>query len=437
MKTPHPSGSALQHWDVCIIGAGAAGCFTAIQIKEQNPRLRVIILEQGARALQKVRVSGGGRCNVTHNSDDIPHLLNHYPRRHKQLKGQLMAFPPSRMRTWLNTQGVTTHSEQDGRVFPSTNTSDTIIQAFMHCLQRHHVPIHYHARIDNLQHCSTHIQVQYAQKEQKQALGITATSLVLATGSHPSGYALAEELGLTVTPRVPSLFTFQVALPTVHERAGLSLPNVQLRLESTALGKKPLEQQGPLLFTHWGLSGPAVLKLSAQAALALHESRYHGTLYVNALPDQAQDETLHILQHQKLERPNATLLNACPFTNLPRRYWQFVLIYQAIAPETLWAHVTKQAMHQLVQGLHRLALPVTGKGVFKDEFVTAGGVDAACLNLKTLEAKPCPGVYIGGELLNVDAMTGGFNFQHCWASAHAIACAIHTKTLPASRNTWG
>lgn len=406
-------------YDVVIVGAGASGCFTAICLKEQLPHLRVCILEGAARPLQKVRISGGGRCNVTHNSTDVTFLLQHYPRKHKQLKGQLMEFTPTDMRQWLRQQGVETHAEGDGRVFPLSNSSESIIQAFLKRLDVLKVDIRYNTRVA-LAHFNTARQQFELDIQPAGQPAIQARHLVLATGSHALGYAMAEAFGLEVNPLVPSLFTFTIHNPAIHQRAGLSLQQARLRLQVPNV-KKAFEQQGPVLFTHWGLSGPAVLKLSASAALGLYASGYQAILYLNALPGLTHEATFAQLSAYQTQNPKKRLQTDTPFVELPKRYWQFVLQHTGLHEETCWNAIHQKELNRLVEALLNLPLAVQGKGVFKEEFVTAGGVSAQSLNLITLEAKAQPGLFIAGELLDVDAMTGGFNFQHCWASAHAVA----------------
>jgi predicted Rossmann fold flavoprotein len=405
--------------DVLIVGAGASGCFTAIRLKELLPQLNVCIVERASRPLQKVRISGGGRCNVTHNSSDVGFLLQHYPRKHKQLKGQLMEFSPQHMQQWLKQQGVETHAEADGRIFPMTNSSETIIQAFMKRLRELQVEIHYNSHVQCAEYNESN---QYFEVDVLPAgqAPIRAKYVVLATGSHMTGYALAEQLGLELKGLVPSLFTFEINDAAVHERAGLSLQEARLRL-SIPNEKKPFEQEGPLLFTHWGMSGPAVLKLSARAALALHASHYQATLYINALATHTHDDVRNVLQAFQQSNPKKRLQTDAPFLELPRRYWQFILQQLHMNEEMCWNAIHAKELNRLCEALLNLPLKVTGKGVFKEEFVTAGGVATSSLNLKTLEAKCQQGLFVAGELLDVDAMTGGFNFQHCWASADAIA----------------
>jgi predicted Rossmann fold flavoprotein len=412
-------------YDVLIIGAGASGCFTALRLKEEDPSLNIAVVERQAKALQKVKISGGGRCNVTHNSDDIPYLMRHYPRQHKQLKGQLKQFSPSMMRAWLKRHGVDTQVEADGRVFPTTNDSQSIIDTFLGELNYYKVPIHFQDAVIQATFQAESSCFELSTQREKV---YHAKRLVLATGSHASGYALASALGLSVTPLSPSLFTFVVDDSKLTACAGLSLAQVSLRLE-TGQSVKPFKQDGPLLMTHWGLSGPAILKLSAQAAVDLQASAYQARLWVNALPQQDQEATQKRLKALQVEHPKRYLKNIKPEEVLPWRYWEFLLEHLNIPADRKWAELLKKERQGLVEALHHLEIPVSGKGQFKEEFVTAGGVDSAALNLQHLEAKGVKGLYVVGELLNVDAMTGGFNFQHCWASADAVARAIEQEPL--------
>lgn len=406
--------------DVLIIGAGASGCFTAIRLKEEDPSLKMAILERQRFALQKVKISGGGRCNVTHNSSDTAFLLPHYPRKHKQLKGQLKTFSPDAMRLWLKHHFVETHAEADGRVFPKSNTSQEIIDTFLDELKRQNTPIHYESAVNHI-----HVEAESGHFSVSTTKGNVyhAKRLVLATGSHASGYELAKSLGLNLTPLVPSLFTFCVADASLHACAGLSLADATLTLKIPNASKS-FEERGAFLITHWGVSGPAVLKLSARAAIALHENAYHATLFVNALPQETQERTRDTLLNLQATEPKRLVKNSKPHEDIPWRYWEWLVETLGIPTEKKWAELSKKELNRLVEGVHHHPLDVSGKGVFKNEFVTAGGVDAQHLDLQTLEAKSQAGVYVVGELLNVDGMTGGFNFQHCWASANAVALAI-------------
>jgi predicted Rossmann fold flavoprotein len=413
--------------DVLIIGAGASGCFTAIRLKEEDPSLKIAILERQRFALQKVKISGGGRCNVTHDSSDVSFLLQHYPRKHKQLKGQLKTFSPDAMRLWLKHHFVETHAEADGRVFPKSNTSQQIIDTFLDELKRHNTPIHYQSSVTKIH---IHSDSGYFTVISGNDNTFHAKHLVLATGSHESGYELAKSLGLSVTPLVPSLFTFCVDDVTLHACAGLSIADAELTLKIPNASKS-FEQRGAFLITHWGVSGPAVLKLSARAAIELHENRYHATLFVNALPQQTQEATRQALMDLQASDAKRLVKNSKPHEDIPWRYWEWLLETLGISPEKKWMNLSKKEMNRLVEGVHHHAFELSGKGVFKEEFVTAGGVDLPSVNLQTLEAKNQTGVYVVGELLNVDGMTGGFNFQHCWASANAVAIAISEKVSSA------
>lgn len=409
--------------DVLIIGAGASGCFTALRLKEEDPSLTIAILERQSHALQKVKVSGGGRCNVTHDSEDVAFLLKHYPRQHKQVKGQLKAFSPNDMRQWLKHHFVETVAEADGRVFPKSNDSQEIIEVFLSELKRYNVPIHYNESAVSAERNAGEAGEDAFEIVTQTGKIFHAKRLVLATGSQEQGYRLAESLGLPLTPLVPSLFTFCVKDDRLHACAGVSLDAVELTLKIPHVAK-PFKQNGPFLLTHWGVSGPAVLKLSARSAVELYASKYKATLFVDALPTQTQDATRLALLGVQAENHKRDVKNIKPHEALPWRYWELILEQLNIPLDKKWCDVSKKELNQLVEGIHHLPLAVDGKGVFKEEFVTAGGVQSDALRLQTLEAKHHTHLYVVGELLNVDGMTGGFNFQHCWASANAVAVAI-------------
>jgi predicted Rossmann fold flavoprotein len=404
-------------WDVIIVGAGASGCFTAIRIKEARPDLRVMILERQGQALQKVRISGGGRCNVTHNSDDPVYLLKHYPRKHGKLKGLLKTFGPRHMRDWLREQGVPTHAEPDGRVFPSSNRSESVMEAFLNRLRDLQITVHYRFAVEKIIYVPDKgFMIQGAPDQPD----FETESLVLATGGHEQGVLLADSLGLALVERAPSLFTFQVQDDDWPSLAGLACEQVALKLKPTG-SDQTFAQAGSLLFTHWGFSGPAILKLSAQAALALQHSGYCGMLYINSLPWLTQETTRQHLMNIRQEQARKALKNVKPDEGIPWRYWHWILQRAEMNPDQTCGETAEKTINQLVEALHHLPIQIDGKGQFKEEFVTAGGVDTKALTLDNLQARGTAGLFVVGELLNVDGMTGGFNFQHCWACADAVA----------------
>lgn len=440
-------------YDCIVIGGGASGFFTAIRLKEEAPQASVCILEAQTSTLGKVKISGGGRCNVTHilpetvDSAAIPKaLMGFYPRQYPQLLGHLFNWTPQQMRDWMAQHGVHTKVEADGRAFPITDDAYSVVRLLESACEAWGIPIRTQARVLNIttrnEPMGISFQHEAAQFWLQLASGgmLEAKNVVLATGGNANGYRLAEQLGLTLTPCVPSLFTFKVIDDALTALAGVSLPWVKTKLQVTdavkaslpkpfqkAIPKGGFQQEGALLITHWGVSGPAVLKLSAWGAFALEASQYRATLVVDSLPELSDDAILNTLKAARTNPQWAKkqLINACPFDVLPKRWWGYLLGKAGVDATTPWQQIgEKQPLYALCEQLKRLPLAISGKGVFKEEFVTAGGVAIEGLFPKTLEAKTVTGCYVVGELLNVDGLTGGFNFQHCWASANAVAMAL-------------
>jgi predicted Rossmann fold flavoprotein len=443
------------YFDCLVIGGGASGFFTAIRLKEEAPHLKVGILEAQQATLGKVKISGGGRCNVTHilqeTTEDsvIPKaLMGFYPRQYPQLLGHLMTWSPQHMLDWLEKHGVPTKVEKDGRAFPASDDSGSIVQVFESACEAWGIPIRTGARVTDVvkrddAQANPHLpqfqhpEAQFILRLSNNGL-IEAKTVVLATGGSENGYRLAEQLGLALTPKVPSLFTFKMDDVALTELAGVSLPWVKAKLQfpkvvqeafpkavQKTIPKGGIVQEGAFLVTHWGVSGPVVLKLSAWGAFALEASGYQAQLLLDSLPSLTDDVILSALRNERLVSAKKWVANACPFENLPKRWWVYLVNKAGMDEFMPWQAVgEKRALTQLAEMLKRLALPIIGKGVFKEEFVTAGGVALASVSPNSLADKTTAGCYVVGELLNVDGLTGGFNFQHCWASANAAACAI-------------
>jgi len=443
------------YYDCVVIGGGASGFFTAIRLKEEALQLSVCILEAQQSTLGKVKISGGGRCNVTHilpeTTEDsaIPKaLMGFYPRHYPQLLGHFIEWSPAQMLGWLEKHGVPTKVEKDGRAFPASDDSGSIVHVFESACEAWGIPIRTGARVTDVVKRSAielephlpqfqHAEANFILRLSNNAL-IEAKTIVLATGGSENGYRLAEQLGVTLTPKVPSLFTFKIDDVDLTELAGVSLPWVKAKLQfpkvvqelfpkavQKAIPKGGIAQEGAFLVTHWGVSGPVVLKLSAWGAFALEASKYQATLLLDCLPDLTDEAILTALRDERVTSAKKWIANACPFEALPKRWWFYLIDKAGIDGYTPWQEVgEKKAITQLCEVLKRLALPIVGKGVFKEEFVTAGGVALPSVNPNSLEAKTTAGCYVVGELLNVDGLTGGFNFHHCWASANTVACAI-------------
>ena len=408
---------------VVVIGGGAAGFFGAIACAETYPHAQVTLLEAAREPLAKVRVSGGGRCNVTHACFDPAALVQHYPRGGKALRGAFSRFQAQNTIEWFTRRGVDLKTEADGRMFPTTDDSGTIVHCLTQSAQAAGVKIWTGAIVQSVIAAGGHFQVTLRSGQQ-----LTGDRVLLATGSNPQGYTIAQSLGHTIVPPVPSLFTFNVLDPQLRQLAGVSVTSAQVRLQ---VDGKTLEQTGPVLITHWGLSGPAVLKLSAWGARVLHDRRYQATLLVNWLP-QFNGETLRQqLLAVKSQLPQRAIGSSCPVP-VPRRLWDYLLARVGVAGDRRWAELSNKALNALVQELGRGEYSIAGKGVFKEEFVTCGGVALKEVNFKTMESRCCPGLYLVGEILDVDGVTGGFNFQSAWTTGWLAGQAIGQSSSEAN-----
>lgn len=402
--------------DVAIIGGGAAGYYAAIQTALLNPTLRIALFEKGAMGLEKVKISGGGRCNVTHDALEPDFLASHYPRGEKALLGPFHHYGPKEVIAFFESQGVPLKIESDGRMFPVANTSAAIIDCFTSLREKLGIAL----------------QSKTVVKAVEPIVGsgwniLTATEtfsakkVLMATGSSPKMTRMLEELGHGVELAVPSLFTFNIKDPRIEGLAGLSTPAlVHLKLPGLKQ-KKALYAKGPLLITHWGLSGPAILKLSAWGARLLYGLDYNFTISVNFLPQYKHaQEVLEALHALKKKDPKKTLFKWVPF-GLPKRLWQSLLMHLEIPSDLIWANITKSQLQSLSEGLSTSEFEVNGKSTFKEEFVTAGGIKLKEVSFTDAQSKKFPGLYFAGELLNIDAITGGFNFQNAWTTAYLAA----------------
>ncbi len=400
-----------------FIGGGAAGYFAAINSAEIHPTAQHILLEATHRPMTKIKVSGGGRCNVTHHCFDIQALAKNYPRGGKELLGALTRFQPQDTIKWFESRGVPLKTEADNRMFPTTNSSESIINCLNQAVERLGVEVRKGSKVKSIQKTDSQFIISM-----HNAPDLEADAIVLATGSVPVGYELAASLGHNIIDPVPSLFTFNCTEPVLIDLMGTSFKKVSLLLEiKNQENKKTWQQSGPLLITHWGLSGPAVLKLSAFAARELHEANYQASLLINWLGDLKYDETLAALSLQKEEHPKQSLANSTIF-DLTKRFFN-KLISLAFPDKQFgtWADLNKKNLQNLAQILTRQELHIQGKGQFKEEFVSCGGVDLKEVNFKSMESKICPGLFFAGEILNIDGITGGFNFQNAWTTAWIAA----------------
>lgn len=402
---------------IVVIGGGAAGFFGAIAGAEVNPSAQVTVLEAGRECLAKVRISGGGRCNVTHHCFDPAALVHHYPRGAKALRGAFSRFQPKDTIAWFTRRGVELKTEADGRMFPTTDDSGTIVDCLMTAARQAGVKLWLGAMVKTVEKVGETFRVHLRSGDE-----LVCDRLLLATGSSPQGYQLAKALGHTIVPPVPSLFTLTIRDPRLQDLAGVAVSNAHLKLQVEGDSAK-LEQTGPVLITHWGLSGPAVLKLSAWGSRLLHQTRYQAKLRINWLPSSTPDNLRQELLKVKSQLAKKTIAGNCPVM-LPRRLWESLVVQVGITPQARWADFSKPAMNALIQELFQGEYVVSGKGVFKEEFVTCGGVELKEVDFKTLESRICPGLYFAGEVLDIDGVTGGFNFQSAWTTGWLAGQAI-------------
>jgi predicted Rossmann fold flavoprotein len=404
---------------IVVIGGGAAGFFGAIACTQANPQAQVTLIEASRQPLAKVLISGGGRCNVTHACFEPKNLVQNYPRGGKALLGTFTRFQPLDTISWFAAHGVNLKTEADGRMFPITDRAETIAECLIREAFAAKIELCIGTPVSAVTRKNEGFEIVLKSGETKQC-----DRLLLATGSSLAGYKIANELGHDIQSPVPSLFTFNIADPQLRELAGISVNSVNVRLSGT--GKNPLQQTGPLLITHWGVSGPAVLKLSAWGARILHENRYQHKLIINWLPHLSPEEVRQKLLEVKTEwGKKAIALHRG--VDLPHRLWQYIIQRSNITIEDRWAAISNKTLNQLVQEITQGEYLITGKGVFKEEFVTCGGVNLKEVNFKTMESKLVPGLHFAGEILDIDGVTGGFNFQSAWTTAYLAGQAMSGK----------
>lgn len=375
-----------------------------------DPAARISILERGKEVLTKVRISGGGRCNVTHAEFIPKELVNNYPRGKKELRGPFHSFMTGDTIEWFGKRGVELKIEEDGRMFPVTDSSQTIIDCFLNETQRLGVKVRTKQAVQQIG------RERDLWKITTPADIFVAKKLLIATGSNPKMWKMLESLGHTIVPGVPSLFTFNIKDERINE-----LPGVASHARVQLLGTKQ-ETVGPLLITHWGMSGPAILKLSAWGARELSELEKF-RIKINWLPNRSQVEVEEELQALKEQHPKQHPVTYAQF-ELPKRLWQKLVTAAGISEDLRWAELSKKQLNALKEQLCAGIFEVHGKSTFKEEFVTAGGVDLKEVNFKTFESKVCPNLFLAGEVLNIDAITGGFNFQNAWTGGFLAAQAM-------------
>jgi predicted Rossmann fold flavoprotein len=406
---------------IAIVGGGASGIFASIAASEHD-HTHVTVLEATSNTLQKVKISGGGRCNVMHDtSKPTPTILSGYPRGNKELNGLFhKRFTPTMAREWFEYRGVELKTEADGRMFPTTDSSQTIMDTLMNAAIDEGVELQMRQKVQSITRKDDNDDASSFSIQFKDGSEEVFSAVILATGSSPSGYGLAKSLGHDLVSPVPSLFTFNCKHEVkenglLYGLSGLSVPSARV-----SLSKKQF-QEGPLLITHHGLSGPAALRLSAFGAREFKEMNYRGEITINwdtPCLGSNVEQVFEQLWQVTFSNPKRAVASVCPLPNnsIPRRLWNALVLSAGIPPETLWGSAPKKLVRKLATNLVACPLEITGKGTFKEEFVTAGGVSLKEIDMKTMESKKCPGLFLCGELINVDGVTGGFNFLNCWGT---------------------
>jgi predicted Rossmann fold flavoprotein len=398
-----------------VIGGGAAGFFCAVNAARLNPLLEVILLEKSGKLLSKVRISGGGRCNLTHACFDMEEMSRHYPRGQRFVRKAFHRFFTTDTIKWFEERGVALKTEGDGRMFPASDNSESIIGCLLKEVSQYRVDIRMNSEVVQLKKKDSGFQLLL-----QNGKSVEADYICVACGGYPKTamFDWLKETGHTIETPVPSLFTFNIPGHPVTGLMGVSVPAATVKIN----GMK-LEETGPLLITHWGLSGPAVLKLSARGARELAGKNYHFQISVNWLPG-LQDQQLAIQFRgirQDLASQKIGLRN--PF-GIPQRLWDLLLELAGIDKEKRWADLPVKEQNKLIINLVQCAFEVKGKTTFKDEFVTAGGISLTGIDVNTMQSKKINGLYFAGEIMDVDGVTGGFNFQHAWTSGFIAACSV-------------
>lgn len=410
----------MKNKKIIVIGGGAGGFFAAINAKEKNPNYNISILEQTNTVLKKVKISGGGRCNVTHSCFDVEELIKNYPRGEKELLGAFYQFQPQDMIEWLSKRGVKTKTEEDGRMFPISDDSQTIIDCFMSEARKLNITIHKGFAVEKLipptDSVNGNTNHQKWQIQIKNKPNLEADTLIVSTGSQPKSWKMLTDLGHSISNPVPSLFTMDVKNDNrLKDLAGVSVNNGTVWANDTKLNK----ENGAVLVTHWGFSAPAVLRLSAWGARELADKNYKFEMGVNWIEDTPKN-ALKILKAQREEWRKKQIGTISPF-EIPNRLWKKLVEAAQIDLTTHWASLSNKQLESLSKELTQGIFDVTGKSTYKDEFVTCGGISLQEVDFKTMESKILPNLYFTGEVLDIDAITGGFNFQAAWTTAWIAA----------------
>lgn len=397
---------------IIIIGGGAAGFFCAANLESE--KFDITILEQNSDVLQKVKISGGGRCNVTHACFDPRDLVTFYPRGERELLSVFSKFQPGDTMDWFERRGSELKIEADNRIFPVSNSSKTIMDTMVNAVQAKHVTIFTKTTVKAVERQNGNYLISTNNGE------FLADHVVFCTGSSPKSLKILEQLGHTIVPQVPSLFTFNIEDHLLKDLPGTSFPNAEVTVPELKA-----TESGPLLITHWGLSGPAILRLSAWKARELFDLNYRFRIEVNfiSIPLQQAEEVFREFRHRNPKKS----IGQSKIFEITSRFWNKILELSGIQAEKQVSQISKKEMAMLLENLCKKQLEVKGKSTFKDEFVTAGGVDLREINFKNMSSKILPNFYIAGEVLNIDAVTGGFNFQACWSEGWLVAQDLNSR----------
>jgi len=404
---------------IVIVGGGAAGFFAAIACGESRRDAEILLLEKTSQFLSKVKISGGGRCNVTHADFDAREFSRRFPRGERALISAFGKFQASDTVAWFESRSVKLKAEPDGRMFPTTDSSQTIIDCLLGEARKAGIKLETNCGVERaIKKSGGGFELELSNGEK-----LTCDKLLLALGGcrTPALGQLAVSLGHTLEPPVPSLFTFHIEIPWLRELAGVSVETSEVSVHGTKL-----RERGALLLTHWGLSGPAILRLSAWGAREMHERNYNFPLQINWLPHLTDEKLAVEFQARRKSQPAKLIVNF-PIAPLPSRLWEQLVLAAGVERDTRWAALSGAAQHKLTQQLLRSEFSVTGKSLNKDEFVTCGGVRFNEINFKTMESKICSGLFFAGEVLDIDGITGGFNFQAAWTTGWIAGRALATS----------
>ena len=400
---------------VAIVGGGAAGFFAAFSVKEHHPESQVTIFEKSDKLLSKVKISGGGRCNVTHACFQVSQLSKFYPRGAKQLKKAFSIFQPKDTVAWFRARGIDLKTESDGRMFPVTDDSQTIIDCFLHEAQIKKIQIVKHSRVNELHPEKSGFTLVFNESKKH------FDKVIIASGGSPKaqGFEWLQNIGHAIINPIPSLFTFNMPEESVKDLMGLVVENATARIQGTKL-----QYTGPILITHWGMSGPAILKLSAWGARLLYDHNYKFNVQINWLSVKSENE-VHDMINAEMDRiRKKKIANANPF-GLPNRMWLFLLEKVQINSDSPWMELSKKNRNKLVNVLLNDVYAVSGKTTFKEEFVTCGGLSLSDVDMKTMQSIVCKDLYFAGEVLDIDGITGGFNFQAAWTTGYIAGKLIN------------